>query len=286
MDCADSPSDVHPIPVPAAAQARTESPAVSDRQQSSSIIAGVEQPTILITGAASGIGLATVRYFAARNATLVLVDRNDLPGGVEPALFQRMDVADESSWATLEAEIRARFGALDAVVANAGVADGASIADMAFERWRRVLAVNLDGVFLTLRAGLRLVRDGGAMVVTASASGLKADPGVGAYGASKAGAIHLMKVAAKEGAQRKIRINAVAPGGVETPIWKNVPFFIDLVKQHGSERAAFDAMAAMATPLGRYAQPEEIAAQIGFLLSDDARSITGAVLTADGGYTL
>jgi 2-keto-3-deoxy-L-fuconate dehydrogenase len=246
----------------------------------------VEPPTILITGAASGIGLATARYFAARGATLVLVDRNDLPGGIEPAVSRKMDVVDDAAWAALEAEIRGRFGALDAVVANAGVADGASIADMPFESWRRVLAVNLDGAFLTVRAGLRLVRDGGAIVVTASASGLKADAGVGAYGASKAGAIHLMKVAAKEGAPRRIRVNAVAPGGVETPIWQNVPFFIDLVKQHGSERAAFDAMAAMGTPLGRYAQPEEIAAQIAFLLSDDARSITGAVLTADGGYTL
>jgi 2-keto-3-deoxy-L-fuconate dehydrogenase len=95
-----------------------------------------------------------------------------------------------------------------------------------------------------------------------------------------------MRVAAKEGAPRRVRVNAVAPGGVETPIWHGVPFFVDLVKQHGSERAAFDAMAAMATPLGRYAQPEEVAAQIAFLLSDAARSITGAVLTVDGGYTL
>ncbi len=246
----------------------------------------MERPTILITGAASGIGLATARYLASRGATLVLVDLNEPPSGIEPAVFRRMDVADEDAWAALESLTRERFGALDAVVANAGVADGAPIADMAFDRWRRVLAVNLDGVFLTLRAGLRLVRDGGAIVVTASAAGLKADAGVAAYGASKAGAIHLMKVAAKEGAPRRIRINAVAPGGVETPIWRSVPFFIDLVKQHGSERAAFDAMAAIATPLGRYAQPDEIAAQIGFLLSDDALSITGAVLTADGGYTL
>jgi NAD(P)-dependent dehydrogenase (short-subunit alcohol dehydrogenase family) len=242
--------------------------------------------TILITGAASGIGLATARYFAACGATLVLVDCSELPTAIEAAVLRKMDVADDGAWASFEAELRERFGSIDAVVANAGVADGAPLAEMTFEQWRRVLAVNLDGAFLTLRAGLRLVRDEGAIVLTASASGLKADPGVGAYGASKAGAIHLMKVAAKEGAARRIRVNAVAPGGVETPIWQSVPFFIDLVKRHGSERAAFDAMAAMATPLGRYAKPEEIAAQIAFLLSDDARSITGAVLTADGGYTL
>lgn len=246
----------------------------------------MEPQAILITGAASGIGLATARHFAVRGSTLVLVDRNALPDDLEPALFRRMDVADDGAWLALEGEIRERFGTLRAVVANAGVADGAPLVEMTYERWRRVLAINLDGAFLTLRAGLRLVGDGGAIVLTASAAGLKADPGVSAYGASKAGAIHLMKVAAKEGAARRIRVNAVAPGGVETPIWHNVPFFVDLVKQHGSERAAFDAMAAMATPLGRYAQPEEIAAQIAFLISDDARSVTGAVLTADGGYTL
>ncbi len=241
---------------------------------------------VLITGAASGIGLATARHFAASGSPLVLIDRNALPAGLEPALFRKMDVADDGAWLQLEGEIRERFGMLRAVVANAGVADGVPLVDMTFERWRRVLAINLDGAFLTLRAGLRLVSDGGAIVLTASAAALKADPGVGAYGASKAGALHLMKVAAKEGAARRIRVNAVAPGGVETPIWHDVPFFVDLVRKHGSQRAAFDAMAAMGTPLGRYAQPEEIAAHIAFLISDDARSVTGAVLTADGGYTL
>jgi len=148
------------------------------------------------------------------------------------------------------------------------------------------LSVNLDGAFLTLRAGMRLLRDGGAAVVVSSASAIKAEPGVGAYGASKAAVLQLARVAAKEGASRGVRVNAILPGGVETPIWRGMAFFDDLVAETGSEQAAFEKMAGFATPLGRYAKPEEIAGQIAFLLSDAARSITGAGLVVDGGYTL
>jgi NAD(P)-dependent dehydrogenase (short-subunit alcohol dehydrogenase family) len=99
--------------------------------------------------------------------------------------------------------------------------------------------------------------------------------------------IQLARVAAKEGAARGIRVNVIAPGGVDTPIWDQAPFFRDLVGQHGGDRdAALAAMARMATPLGRYAASDEIAAQIAFLLSDDAATITGAVLDSDGGYSL
>ena len=129
--------------------------------------------------------------------------------------------------------------------------------------------------------------NGGAIVLTASVSGLKAEPGTAAYGASKAGVIQLAKVAAKEGAAQGIRVNAIAPGGVDTPIWDTLPFFQGLIEQRGGDRAAaMRAMAGMATPLGRYATPDEIAAQIGFLLSDVAATITGTVLVSDGGYAL
>jgi NAD(P)-dependent dehydrogenase (short-subunit alcohol dehydrogenase family) len=127
---------------------------------------------------------------------------------------------------------------------------------------------------------------GGAIVATASVSGIKAEPGTAAYGASKAGLIQLAKVAAKEGAPRSIRVNAVAPGGVDTPIWDGMDFFETLVASEGSREAAIEAMAKMATPLGKYASAEEIAGQIAFLLSDAAASVTGAVLVADGGYSL
>lgn len=243
-------------------------------------------PLVLVTGAASGIGLATAHRLAADGARIIAVDRDAPPDDVSTDLNRQMEVTDEVAWAELEADIADRFGQIDGLVACAGVAAGEPIATLTFAEWRRVLGVNLDGVFLSLRAGMRLLRDGGSAVVVASASGIKAEPGVGAYAASKAAVIQLTRVAAKEGAARGVRVNAVAPGGVETPIWRDVPFFKDLVVQHGSEAAAFADMAGMATPLGYYAKPDEIAGQIAFLLSDAARSVTGAVLVADGGYTL
>ncbi len=168
---------------------------------------------------------------------------------------------------------------------NAGVAGAGMIVDMAYDDWRRIVSVNLDGAFLTLRAALRAMTDGGAIVATASAAGIKAEAGVAAYGASKAGLIHLVKVAAKEAAARRIRVNAVAPAGVETPVWDAVPMFAVRAAAIGRD-AAFAELAAMGTPLGRYAKPEEIAAQIAFLLSDAAALVTGACLVSDGGYTL
>ena len=129
------------------------------------------------------------------------------------------------------------------------------------------------------------MRDGGSIVAVASAAGLKAEPGVAAYGASKAGLIQLARVAAKELAGRQIRVNAIAPGGVETPVWDAVPMFADGAREIG-RNAAFAEMAAMATPLRRYATTKEIAEQIAFLLSDSAATVTGSVLVSDGGYTL
>src|SRR5688572_24502322 len=241
----------------------------------------------LVTGAASGIGAATARWLCEHSVEgLILVDRNEaglasleLPCAV--TLFTG-DVADPALWERVEAEA----GPLDHAVINAGIAAGGAIAAQGFEEWRRVLSVNLDGAFLALRTALRLLRDGGSAVLTASVSGLKAEPGTAAYGASKAAVIQLAKVAARESAPRGIRVNAIAPGGVDTPIWDGLEFFQGLVAQTGSRAAAIEAMAKMATPLGRYAAPEEIAGQVGFLLSDLARNVTGTVLVSDGGYTL
>ena len=193
------------------------------------------------------------------------------------------DVADEGLWDRIES----KAGPLDFAVLNAGIASGSPIAETAFEDWRRVLSVNLDGMFLSLRTVMRRIADGGSVVLTASVGGVKAEPGTASYGASKAAVIQLAKVAAKEGAPRRVRVNAIAPGGVDTPIWDDVPFFQDLVGQHGGDRdAALAAMAKMATPLGRYASADEIAGQIGFLLSDAAATITGTVMVSDGGYSL
>jgi 2-keto-3-deoxy-L-fuconate dehydrogenase len=250
----------------------------------------------LVTGAASGIGRATARRLAADGATaLVLVDRDEpalqaIGDEVEAqgiaVMLCRQDVVDEAAWDGVEQGIRRYWRGLDTLIINAGISDSGAIADLSFEAWRRVLSINLDGAFLTLRTGMRLLRDGGAAVVVSSASAVKAEPGVGAYGASKAALLQLAKVAAKEGAPRGVRVNAILPGGVETPIWSGMPFFRDMVTEHGSEQAAFDALAGMGTPLGRYAKPEEVAGQIAFLLSPAAASMTGAAMMVDGGYTL
>lgn len=167
---------------------------------------------------------------------------------------------------------------------NAGVAGAGRIADLEFSEWRRVLAVNLDGAFLTMRAALRSIRPAGSIVAIASTAGIKAEPGIAAYACSKAAVIQLARVAAKEAAVSDIRVNAIAPGGVETPIWDKVPMFSERAKQVGRAKA-FAEMAAI-TPLKRFAQPTEIAEQVAFLLSETSRTMTGITLVTDGGYTL
>jgi NAD(P)-dependent dehydrogenase (short-subunit alcohol dehydrogenase family) len=245
---------------------------------------------ILVTGAASGIGAAVSMRLAKGNARkLILIDRDTerlsdlgftLPCERQPIVG---DVADEELWA------RADLTGLTHAVVNAGVGAGTPIAEMSFEDWRQVMRVNLDGAFLTLQAALKAIRStgtGGAIVITGSAAAIKAEPGTAAYGASKAAVIHLARIAAKEAAADGIRVNAIAPGGVETAIWSGVPFFEDLVKRTGSEAAAFRAIGSEATPLGRFATADEIAGQIAFLLSEESAFMTGACLVSDGGYSL
>jgi 2-keto-3-deoxy-L-fuconate dehydrogenase len=234
--------------------------------------------TAFITGAGSGIGRATAELIAREGASrLVLLDRNadawrELRFACPVDIFTG-DVADADFWASTD------LGEIDLAVINAGVAGAGLIAELHFADWRRILSVNLDGAFLSLQAALRAVREGGSIVTVASAAGLKPEPGVAAYGASKAGLIQLTKVAAKEAASRRVRVNAIAPG------WDAVPMFADRAREIGRE-GAFKELAAMATPLGRYATAAEIAEQVAFLLSDAAAIITGSVLVSDGGYTL
>ena len=244
--------------------------------------------TILVTGAASGIGAACAHLLASCGAQrLVLVDRDearlaalDLP--CETARIAG-DVADPALWQRMASAL----AGLDHAILNAGISAASPILETEFEEWRRVMSVNLDGAFLSLQASLRAMRDRGSIVLTASASGSKAEAGVAAYASSKAGVIQLARVAAKEAAPRGIRINAIAPGGVNTPMWDEMDFFAELLARHNGDReAALAAMAGAATPLGRFASAADIARQIAFLLCDCASLITGAVLVSDGGYSL
>ncbi|HEX8239203.1 MAG TPA: SDR family oxidoreductase [Allosphingosinicella sp.] len=241
---------------------------------------------VLITGAASGIGAATATRLAEAGARkLILMDRDEdkLRDFAFTLPCERQirigDVADAELWE------REDLTGLTHAVVNAGIGEGGPIAETGFADWRRVMSINLDGAFLTLQAAMKAMRDtGGAIVLTASVAGLKAEPGIAAYGASKAAVIHLARIAAKEGAPLGIRVNSIAPGGVETPIWQGLPSFADSVARQGEE-ATFKAMAA-GTPLARFGKPGEIAAQIAFLLSDEAAFMTGACLVSDGGYSL
>jgi len=244
---------------------------------------------ILITGAASGIGAATARALAKRETTsLTLIDQSDagldkLASDLGKANWQAvtMDVSDPEAWAQLD------FGPspLTGAVICAGVSEAALIGDMSFESWRRVMSVNLDGAFLSLQTALRNCADGASLVAVGSATGQKAAPMTAAYGASKAGLIQLVKVAALEAAPRNIRVNAVAPGGVKTPMFSDQDFFDTFKESHGGEAGAWAALAE-AIPLKRFADPDEIVALIAVLLGPESGIMTGSVLSCDGGYGL
>lgn len=222
---------------------------------------------ILITGAASGIGKACADHFRAVGAELVLVDKQADDGIIQG------DVSDPDFWDGLE------LSGLTGAVVNAGIGSFSFIGDTDFAEWRRVMAVNLDGAFLTLKASLAAMERGGSVVITASATGLKPVPMTAAYGTSKAAVIQLARIAAAENAKRGIRVNAIAPGGVDTNIWEAM---LDPNRDRTEQIAEMGA----GVPLGRYAKAQEIAEQVAFLMSDAADTMTGAVLTSDGGFTL
>lgn len=250
----------------------------------------MNKPVALITGAGSGIGAATAHLLAREGTALVLIDRdadglarlNTEIAGMD-TLTLAHDVADEAAWEASEAAIRARFGHLTQTIVNAGIGEGQPIVDTTLEAWRRVMSVNLDGAMLTLRTALRLMSDGGAVITVASVAGLKAEPGAGAYCASKAALIHLTKVAARKAAPRQIRVNAICPGGVDIPIWCRQAWFQALTASKGSHEAALATM-VKTTPLGRFTTAPEIADAILALLR--APNTTGAVHVVDGGYSL
>lgn len=196
-------------------------------------------------------------------------------------LYDR-DVADAGFWS----EFESAHPSFDHAVVNAGIGAGGAIAELEFAEWRRVMDVNLDGAFLTLRAAMRGLTQagGGSAVVVSSTTGVKPIAGIGPYGVAKAAVAHMARIAALEGAPQNIRVNAIAPGGVDTAIWDSSEDFRRAVAEQGRE-AALKALAAT-TPRGEFASAEEMAGNIGYLLSDAAKNITGTVLVSDGGFTV
>ena len=241
----------------------------------------------LVTGAASGIGAACAKALAARGAARLLLVDVDGPGlealDLGACEVHRIvgSVADEALWQDLEP----RLAGLDHAIVNAEIGAGGPLASLSLADWRRVMAVNLDGAFMTLATSLRAIAGkSGSIVITASTTGLKPVPGIGPYGVSKAAVAHMARIAAAENARAGIRVNAIAPGGVDTAIWESGEDFKASVAAIGRE--ATMAKMAKTTPSGRFASSEEMADSILYLLSDAAANITGHVMVSDGGFTL
>jgi len=244
----------------------------------------------LVTGAASGIGKAVVATFLREGAEVIGADK-DFPvaaSGIEDGgRSVCLDVSKETDWERLFQEVIH----LDILVACAGISEAKPIPETSLGDWRRVMSVNLDGAFLSVKYGVKAMQAsrGGAIVLVGSASGIKASPGASAYCTSKAALRMLAKTAALEFKSQAIRVNCVSPAGVVTPMWQKMPLWQGLVEKHGSEQGAWNALggADPATPsIQRMAFPEEVAAAIVFLSCDESAHITGTDLVVDGGYSV
>ena len=245
----------------------------------------------VITGAGGEIGGATARLMAARGATIVAVDR-DAEGidrlasqvGVGGRVLAILaDVSDEAQVCRYVEQARREAGRIDIFFNNAGVEGGVHpIPDYPLELFQHVLAVNVTGVFLGLKHVIPVMaaQGGGAIVNTASVAGLIGAAGLSAYVASKHAVVGLTRTAAAEWASRGVRINCVAPGPVEGRMMSAIT---EGAQPGNGEEAA--AQFAAALPSGRYSTPDEVAAIVAFLSSDDARNVHGACYTVDGGQT-
>jgi NAD(P)-dependent dehydrogenase (short-subunit alcohol dehydrogenase family) len=263
---------------------------------------------VLITGAAGAIGEAAGKRFADEGARVALMDRDaarvaqvadHLVAQGHAALPLAVDVADEPALAAAIAQAEAHFGRIDVVFNNAGIGGyDVSVADMSSEQWDQVIAVNLRGVFLGCKYSVpALARAGGGAIVNMGSSTGRHDalPGSAAYMASKAAVEALTRSLALQVARYRIRVNTICPGIIQTPLSFSQGRNAHLYASAGdnktetplsAEAEQFFARFAARIPLGRVGQPEDVAAAVAFLASDQARHITGTALLIDGGQTM
>ncbi|HJW41487.1 MAG TPA: glucose 1-dehydrogenase [Rhizomicrobium sp.] len=253
----------------------------------------VKGKVALVTGGASGIGRASALLLAKEGAAVAITDIQDDQGrdvvavikkAGGDAIFLRHDVANEEAWMSVVSGVKARFGRLDILVNNAGIAIAGSVLTMTLADWRRQQAINLDGVFLGVKHSLPLMRasGGGSIVNISSLAGLKGAATLAGYCATKGGVRLFTKAVALEcGAARdNVRVNSIHPGIIETPIWLGI-----VPGASGANAPNLDAMSETVVPTGKKGVPEDIAAGVLFLASDESRYMTGSELVIDGGMS-
>ncbi|MEU8502605.1 SDR family NAD(P)-dependent oxidoreductase [Streptomyces lavendulae] len=246
---------------------------------------------VLITGAARGQGEQEARLFAAEGARVVLGDVLDEQGaavaediGGDRARYVRLDVSREEDWAAAVAVAKEAFGPVSGLVNNAGILRFNELTATPLEEFRQVIEVNQVGAFLGIKTLAPEIgaAGGGTIVNTSSYTGLTGMAYVGAYAATKAAILGLTRVAALELAARNIRVNAMCPGAVDTPMAN--PGLLDPAGITGEARDAMAELYKRVVPLGRVGRPEEIARLALFLTGDDSSYITGQPFVADGGW--
>ncbi|MFE1380904.1 SDR family NAD(P)-dependent oxidoreductase [Streptomyces sp. NPDC058740] len=238
---------------------------------------------VVITGAARGQGEQEARLFAAEGARVVLGDVLDGPGealakelGEDRALYVHLDVTSEEEWAAAVAAAKERFGRIDGLVNNAGILRFNELVSTPLEEFHAIVRVNQVGCFLGIKAVAPEIEaaGGGTIVNTASYTGVTGMAGVGAYAASKHAVLGLTRVASLELAAKGIRVNAVCPGAIDTP----------MSNPEGVDPAATAELYRKLVPLGRIGRPEEVAALALFLTGEDSAYITGQPFVIDGGW--